>query len=87
MATQITCIVPDASNDPDRRIDAVGGDGWRKSEDEVIAEIEAGAEYYVEVDGDSARVEVGKHRGRKHLRTHLDGIAENNLVALPSCNG
>lgn len=86
MATQITCIIPDASDDPDRRIDAVGGDGWRKSEDEVIVEIEAGAEYYVEVDGHPARVEVGKHRDRKHLRTHMDGIASNNLMALPHCD-
>lgn len=84
MATQITCITPDTS-DSDRRIDGVGGDGWVKGEDEVIEEIEAGADYYVEVDGEPVRVEVGKHRDRKHLKTHADGVEVNNLLALPTC--
>jgi hypothetical protein len=53
MARRITCIVPDGSDAGDR-IEAVGGAGWTKNEDKVISEIEAGADYYVEVDGSSS---------------------------------
>ena len=58
MATQITCIVRDG-DDPDNRIDSVGGSGWQKSEDTVIAEINSGEEsYFVEVEGDRVGVIV-----------------------------
>ena len=83
MATEITCIVPDGS-DPDRRIDAVGGDGWQKDEDTVIGEIEDGAEYYVEVDR-RVGVEIGTYEGRKYLKTENDGYPPNNLLSLPAC--
>lgn len=85
MANQITCIVPD-SNDPDERIDSVGGDGWTKSEDVVIAEIDAGEEdYFVEVGGDEVDVMVAERAGRKYLRTDPDHTPVNNLLSLPPC--
>jgi hypothetical protein len=84
MATQITCIVPD-SNDPDARIDSVGGPGWTKSEDIVIAEIEAGAGYVVEVDGALVDVIVAERDGRQYLRTDPDKTTANNLLSLPEC--
>jgi hypothetical protein len=86
MATEITCIVPDGS-DPDRRIDEVGGAGWKKNEDTVIAEIEdEGGEYFVDVDGEQVDVIVAKREGRKYLRTDPDKTTENNLLSLPECS-
>jgi hypothetical protein len=86
MATQITCIVPDGS-DPDRRIDAVGGDGWQKLEDDVIAEIENGVEtYFVDVDDKEVQVTVQKLGDTKYLRTDPDETEENNLLHLPPCS-
>lgn len=84
MATQITCIVPD-SNDPDARIDSVGGPGWTKLEDTVIAEIEADAKYVVEVDAALVDVVVRELEGRKYLRTDPDETTANNLLSLPEC--
>jgi Protein of unknown function (DUF3892) len=84
MATEISCIIPD-STDPDARIDGVGGVGWTKDEDTVIAEIEGGAKYYVNVDGREVEVEVAEHDGHKYLKTVADGYTPNNLLSLPTC--
>jgi hypothetical protein len=86
MATQISCIVRDGS-DPDNRIDEVGGTGWQKSEDAVIAEIENGTgSYYVNVGGKEVDVVVREREGRKYLRTDPDETTENNLLSLPECS-
>jgi hypothetical protein len=85
LATEITCVVPDGS-DPDNRIDSVGGPGWTKDEDTVIGEVEAGHEYFVEVDGARVTVVViEEDSGRKYLRTDPDQTTENNLLSLPLC--
>jgi len=84
MATQITCIVPDGA-DPDHRIDKVGGPGWSKDEDTVIAEIRGGEEYFVEEGGHRVKVVIGDLYGRKHLKTVADGRGDNNLLSLPRC--
>jgi hypothetical protein len=86
LAVKITCIIPDSS-DPDARIDQVGGPGWTKSEDEVIAEIEGHlAEYFVEADGTRVTVVVIEEAGgRRYLRTDPDQTTQNNLLSLPSC--
>jgi hypothetical protein len=84
LATEITCIVPD-SDDPDERIDSVGGLGWTKDEDTVIGEITEGREYFVEVDSARVRVLVCDRDGRRYLRTDPDESAENNLLGLPTC--
>jgi hypothetical protein len=84
LATEITCIIPD-SDDPDERIDSVGGPGWTKDEDTVIAEIEEGREYFVEVDSARVTVLVEERQGRRYLRTNPDETTENNLLRLPTC--
>ena len=83
MALRITCIVPDG-NDPEARIDSVGG-GRTLSEETVIGEIEAGANYYVEVGHQRVAVIVAERDGRKYLRTDPDKTTENNLLSLPHC--
>jgi hypothetical protein len=85
LATEITCIIPDSS-DPDQRIDSVGGSGWTKDEDTVIAEIEEGREYFVEVDSARVTVLVSERDGGKYLRTDPDETSENNLLSLPRCS-
>jgi hypothetical protein len=85
MATEITCIVP-AASDPDERIEMIGGLGWRKTESYAIAEIEHfHRDYFVEVDSARVTVQVQERDGRKYLRTHPDETIENNLLRLPTC--
>jgi hypothetical protein len=84
LTTEITCIIPD-SDDPDQRIDSVGGPGWTKDEDTVIGEIEEGREYFVEVASARVTVLIGERDGRKYLRTDPDETTENNLLSLSSC--
>lgn len=84
MPTQITCIVPRGS-DRDRRIEAVGGLGWRKNEDTVIREIEDGHEFFVEVDLTRCVVVVIENEGRKYLRTDPEETKANRLLTLPRC--
>lgn len=84
MARQITCVALDESV-PGRGIDCVGGRGWTKSEVTVIAEIEAGAEYYVNPGGAFADVVVAERESRKYLRTDPDQTPANVLLLLPEC--
>jgi len=89
-ATQIRCIVRD-SDDPDRRIDTIGGvlaDGtsWRLSLDDAVAAAKEGHEFFAEdPDGHNVSVVVATRQGRDYLRTVADGDWPNNLLALPDC--
>jgi hypothetical protein len=85
MATEITCIVP-AASDPDERIEMIGGLGWRKTESYAIAEVEHfHRDYFVEIGSARVTVQVEERYGRKYLRTDPDVTTENNLLSLPSC--
>jgi hypothetical protein len=84
MAREITCIIRDG-DDPDYRIDGVGGSWGSKGARTVIEEIEAGADYFVEVDGTLVDVVVAEQDGRKYLGTDPDRTTHNNLNSLPSC--
>lgn len=87
MATRITCVIPD-SDDPDNRIDCVGGPNWTKGEAAVIAEIEMGAKYSVRVEGFpiAVAVVVASHGRRKYLKTVADVVRPDNLLSLPRCS-
>jgi Protein of unknown function (DUF3892) len=84
---QVTCITKrPAHHDPHERIQALGGRGWHRTEDDVIRDIERGANsYYVSVTGRHAQLMVTTHRGRKYVKTTADGYGANNLLALPEC--
>lgn len=85
MATEITCVVP-AASDPDERIEMIGGLGWRKTESYAIAEVEHfRRDYFVEVGSTRVTVQVQERDGRKYLSTDPDEADENNLLRLPSC--
>ena len=85
---QVACIRRDGS-DVDRRIDALGGPGWKTSSiDDVIRWIEVHHHnFFVQVGNSKAYLEVKVHpqSRRKYLRTIPDGRFDNNLYALPEC--
>lgn len=85
---QVTCTKKDGA-DPDRRIDALGGPGWKTSPiDDVIRWIESGHTFWVEVDRRRVTVLVRQHntgRRLKYLTTEGDGFPPNNLLKLPDC--
>lgn len=90
MATshQVTCTIKDGP-DNDRRIDAIGGFGWKLGQDQAIAAIERGEyTFYTIFNGAYADVLVRQHptTWRKYLTTSPDGIRPNNLLWLPNCS-
>jgi hypothetical protein len=62
-----------------------GGNGWYRSEADVIDDIDrTGANsYYVNVNGRPVDVITDVHNGRKYIKTRPDGYAPNNLLNLP----
>jgi hypothetical protein len=83
---EINCIIPD-SNDPGRRIDAVGGPVMGvHDEDTVIRWIDEGHTFWTMVNDVQAKVYVGGTilTGR-YLTTSPDGYQPNNLLKLPRC--
>ena len=87
---QIKCINKDDRNNPYERITHVGGyvtKAWKINTWDCIAKIESGEwQFYVEVDGDRAWVEVAvSQHGNKYIKTVADGDLPNNLLILPEC--
>jgi hypothetical protein len=86
---QVTCIR--LSGPGPRKFESIigiGGEGWRMTKAEAIAEIEAPQpryQFYTEGGGKKAYVGVFKRDGVKYLRTYADGVWDNNLEALPDC--
>ena len=86
---QVSCIVPDG-NDPDQRIDAIGGvtngKRWQVLIDNAIEGIESGKwKFWVSVNQKSVWVIVAQRNGRKYLKTESDGYEPNNLLSLSAC--
>ena len=86
MEFRVTCITKRPTHyNPHERIQALGGPGWYKTEDQVIREIEAGYRYYVQAGGRTVYVIVAVYAGRKYLKTQADGYSPDNLLSLPEC--
>jgi hypothetical protein len=86
MPKQVTCITKREHYNAHERIQAIGGAGWRRSEDDAIRDVERDpTSYFVSVGGKSVSVIVATHSGRKYLKTETDGYAPNNLLSLPDC--
>lgn len=83
MATEITYVAT-ALTAWGRRIRRLGGAGWIKDEEIVIAEIEEGREFFVEVDLVRFSVIVSGSGEGRGLRTDPAESASDTLVALPS---
>ncbi|PKB13299.1 uncharacterized protein DUF3892 [Novosphingobium kunmingense] len=73
--------------DADRRIDAIGFDGYVYPLNTVINWIESGVHsFFVLVLGQRVTVLVRKTVfGHKYLTTSPDGFKPNNLLYLPDC--
>ncbi len=85
MATRIECVNKDPRQDPHKRIENVGGSGWKIAEAEAIRNIENGERYYVSVGGRTVWVEIATHEGHKYLKTEADGYSPDNLLSLDQC--
>ncbi|ESX49397.1 DUF3892 domain-containing protein [Mesorhizobium sp. C416B] len=85
---QVNCHKPD-NNDPDRRLQGLGGKGdtqWYRTIDQLITLIEGGDKFWtVDTAGNSVWINVHTRNGRKYLKTDSDGVEPNNLLALPHC--
>lgn len=87
MALQVTCINKRPSHyDPHERIQAIGGAGWKHTEEQAIRNVTADPNaYVVSAGGRTVRVVVAAHNGRNYLKTEADGYSPDNLLALPEC--
>lgn len=74
--------------DPDYRIDALAGSGWRNTIDQTLASIDAGHTFWVSVSGRRVEVIPMRHTksGRRYVTTQADGFPPNNLLSLPNCS-
>ncbi len=82
---QVTCVIPDG-RDLDRRIDALGGPGWRDTIDNVIRCLKLGHTFWVRVNGYRDEVIVARRsNGTEYLKTRGDGYEPNNLLSLDYC--
>jgi hypothetical protein len=83
-ARQITCITKLPNHaDRHRRIQAVGGNGFKDSEETAIANVKRDPQYYiVSEQGKTVRVKVAKHDGRDYLKTETDHFLPDNLLSL-----
>ena len=85
---QITCIVKPHPLSSHEHITHVGSYGYLWTREQVIAWIETGTDTFYTLDGFGRRANVGVYReiGKPpYLKTHADGVWNNNLLALPQC--
>jgi len=87
MTRRIQCItkLPD-HQDRHRRIQSVGGPGWKDSEETAIANVERDRNAYeVTEQGKTVKVIVRTHDNREYLKTENDRFLPDNLLSLPEC--
>jgi hypothetical protein len=83
---QVTCINKLSRTDTHEGITNLGGSGWKWTRSQVIASIENGTNtFYTLVGGKRADVAVINGLGGKYVRTHADGVWNDNLLALAEC--
>jgi Protein of unknown function (DUF3892) len=88
---QIQCINKTPRQDPHLRISHVGGVNpngtrWKLSEDEAMAGIRQDKwSFYVHAGGARVDVIIATHNGNPYLKTRVDGLHPDNLLALPEC--
>lgn len=83
---EITCIRKGDRYNPFERITHVGGNGWRKTQEDVIRDIRFNRQpYHVTKRGIRVEVIAVQREGRWYLKTENDGVDPNNLLELPEC--
>ena len=83
----VTCINKRGDHyNPHERIQAIGGAGWKHTEEDAIRRIDNRSDdYSVSRVGRTVRVVTAVHLGRRYLKTEADGVSPDNLLALPEC--
>ena len=88
---RVTCINKPNRESAHEHITHLGGPGWRWTREAVIQSIEAKTNTFYVIDAAGHRSDVGvvnPGNGRaKYVRTYRDGDWNNNLLALPECQG
>jgi hypothetical protein len=88
---QVTCITKPHPQSPHEHITELGNPkvGWKWSRDQVVASIDARTDTFFVVDprtGKRAYIGVVRPAGRAaYLRTHADGVWNDNLLSLDRC--
>lgn len=83
---QVTCINKVPRDNPHEGIANLGGAGWKKTRQQVVTEIESNQNsFYTSANGKIAHVGVVNGPNGKYVRTHADGVWNDNLLALPEC--
>jgi hypothetical protein len=86
---QVTCINKQPRNNPHEGIThlgGTGGQGWKWTRQQVIDSINARTNtFYTLVNGKRANVAVVNGPNGDYVRTHADGVWNDNLLALPEC--
>jgi hypothetical protein len=92
MRVQVQCITKSGRHNHWERIYGIGGVNpngtpWWMTEDEAIAYIKSGNQFFVKPPGyPEVNVIIAKSQhGREYLKTEPDGLEANNLLALPEC--
>jgi hypothetical protein len=86
----VDCINKLPQNDTHEGITHVGGLGdgqrWKWPRADVVASINQGTNtFYTRVNGKRADIAVVNGQNGPYLRTHADGVWNDNLLALPEC--
>ena len=83
---QLICVNTIPGNRTHEGITHLGGFSSWWTRGEVIASIETCSNmYYTLIGGERAEVGVVSGLYGKHVRTHVDGVYNDNLLALPDC--
>jgi hypothetical protein len=83
---RVTCINKQPRQNPYEGITHLGGQGWRWTRQQVIESINGGTNtFYTFVGGRRANVAVVNGPNGPYLRTHADGVWNDNLLALAEC--
>ena len=83
---QVTCINKQPRNDPYEGITHLGGGTWKWTSQQVIESIEAKTNtFFTLVNSKRADIGVVYDPNGKYLRTHADGVWNDNLLALGEC--
>jgi len=83
---QVTCINKQPRNDTHEGITHLGGATWKWTRQEVINSIKAKTNTFYTMVG-NRRADVGIVNGEhgEYVRTHADGVWNDNLLALDEC--
>ena len=83
---QVTCINKQPRQNPHEGITHLGGAEWRWTRQQVIDSINGGTNtFFTLVGGRRANVAVVNGANGPYLRTHADGVWNDNLLALQEC--